>query len=128
MCSIAIGTSAEKSEFVTNLNTAKTFGSGALDVYATPAMIALMEGAAMLALQKHLSADQGSVGTKVDIAHSSATPLGMKVTATAEITSVTGKKISFAVVASDERGIIGQGFHERFIIDNAKFIDKTNAK
>lgn len=128
MNSIQVGVSCEKIEVVTNLNTARNFGSGSLDVYATPAMIALMEGAAMLAIQKHLPSGQGSVGTKVDVEHISATPLGMKVAVRAEVIAISNKKITFNVVAFDERGMIGQGIHERFIIDNAKFIDKTNNK
>lgn len=128
MSAIEIGMSYEKSELVTHQNSAKKFGSGALEVYATPAMIALMEGAAMLAIEKCLSSEQGSVGTKVDIEHIASTPLGMKVTAVAKVIAIDGKKVTFAMVASDERSIIGQGSHERFIIDNEKFLHKTNAK
>lgn len=103
-------------------------GSGVLEVFATPMMIAAMEQAASELLAKHLQEGQTSVGTAVNIAHTAATPLGMRVTATATVTAVDGKRVDFDVSASDELGEIGHGTHSRFIVDAASFQQKTDAK
>lgn len=123
-----IGSKATKSELVTNKNTAKTYGSGDIDVYATPAMVGLMEGASILLLDKALETGFSTVGTKIDVNHVAATPIGMNVTAEAELLEVTGKKLVFKISAFDERGTIGEGTHERFIIEVEKFLNKTNSK
>ena len=113
---------------VTKENTAKTAKSGTLDVFATPSMLALMESAASECLKRFLDDGETSVGTAVNIVHTSATPVGMKVWAEAEITKAEGRKISFKVTAFDECGEIGKGTHERFIINSKKFLEKANAK
>lgn len=113
---------------VTHDNTAKFAGSGELDVFATPAMIALMEQTCQQSVASVLEAGQGTVGTHLDVSHDAATPLGMKVHVYSELVEVDGRKLVFAVKAYDECGLIGQGKHERFIINNEKFLAKVNAK
>lgn len=107
---------------------AKTMGSGTLDVFATPAMAALMEKTAWQSIAPYLQEGQGSVGTRLDITHDAATPLGMTVTCKSELIQVDGRRLVFEVTASDDKEIIGRGTHERFIIDNDKFLTKTTAK
>ena len=107
---------------------AKVMGSGALDVLATPKMIAMLEKAAWESVQPYLEAGQGTVGTLMNVTHDAATPLGMKVTCVSELVQIEGKKLSFQVEAFDEKGRIGGGAHERFIVDNKKFQDKTDQK
>lgn len=107
---------------------AKTMGSGTLDVFATPAMAALMEKTAWQSIAPYLQEGQGSVGTRLDITHDAATPLGMTVTCSSELIRIDGRRLVFEVTASDEKEIIGRGIHERFIIDNDKFLTKTAAK
>ena len=109
-------------------NSAKTMGSGTLDVFATPAMIALMEETAWKSIQPELEDGQGSVGIQLHVDHLAATPLGMKVRCESEVTAVEGRKIVFKVSAFDEVGLIGEGTHERFIVDNEKFQGKANKK
>ena len=127
---ITIGTKCQKTETVTEERTARRIGSGALPVYGTPYMAALMESAAMEALQGFLDAGQGSVGTRLDITHDAPTPVGMAVTAEAEITGVSanGKLVEFRVRAWDERGDIGQGSHTRAVIHEERFLSRCNAK
>lgn len=113
---------------VTPDNTAQAVGSGLVPVFATPYMIALMENAAVNAVQAALSADEGTVGTRLDVTHDAATPIGLKVWAEAELTAVEGRKITFAVTAYDEREQIGGGVHERFIIKPEKFLARAEGK
>ena len=122
------GISDQKDEVVTDKNSAAALGSGGIDVFSTPSMIALMERAAYSAVQNLLPAGWSTVGTDVNIKHLSATPLGMKVHATAELLNVDGRALSFKVEAFDEAGKIGEGTHDRFIIEVEKFISKTNGK
>ena len=126
--SISVGAVGTASTVVTPENTAAAVGSGALPVFATPYMIALMENAASTSLLPYLAADEGTVGTHLDVAHTSATPIGMKVWADAVVTAVDGKKITFEVSAFDEAGEIGRGTHERFIIRPEKFLAKAQGK
>ena len=102
--------------------------SGELKVYATPSMIALMEQAAYTSVAGELEEGQGTVGTLMNVSHISATPVGMEVTAKSELVKVDGRKLVFHVEAYDERGKIGEGEHERFIIDNEKFQNKADNK
>lgn len=111
---------------VTNLNTAKTMGSGLLEVFATPSMVALMEQAAINSLD--LPEEQSSVGTSLNIKHTSATPLGTNVSATAELVEIDRRRLVFLVEACDEVGQIGIGRHERFIIDVEPFLAKTQCR
>ena len=89
-------------------NSAKTMGSGTLDVFATPAMIALMEKTAWMSVADELEEGCGTVGISLDVAHSAPTPLGMKVTCESELTKVEGRKLIFHVKAYDEKGMIGE--------------------
>lgn len=126
--SLKIGLKGRAETIVTEQNTAEAIGSGLVPVFGTPYMIALMENAAVNAIQPCLAADEGSVGTLLNIAHSSATPIGMKVWANAAVTAVEGKKITFEVTAFDEAGEIGHGIHERFIIKPERFLAKAQGK
>ena len=125
---LKIGLICEISEEVTLNNTASALGSGGIDVYATPAMIALMEKAAMNAVQSALAEGLSTVGTMVNIKHMAATPVGMTVTAKAELTEIAEKRLLFKVEAFDGKDKIGEGIHERFIINVEKFISRVNAK
>ena len=123
-----IGLKHRAETVVTEANTAAAMGSGDLPVFATPAMIALMEQAAATALLPQLEAGMSSVGIRLDVSHDAATPLGMKVWAEAEVTAVEGKRVLFAVAAYDNAGLIGKGIHERCIINAEKFLAKTAQK
>jgi predicted thioesterase len=109
---------------VTKENCASAIGSGALDVFATPSMIALMENAACEAIKASLQPGESSVGTKVNISHLKASALEDTITATATLTEIDGRRLVFEVVANDSKGIIGEGTHERFIINVEKFLSK----
>ena len=109
-------------------DTARALGSGTVPVLATPRMIALMEQAAVNAVQSELLPGQTTVGTRLDVTHDAATPIGLKVWAEAELTAVEGRKLTFAVTAFDEREKIGGGTHERFIIKPEKFVARAEAK
>ena len=113
---------------VTPENTAAAAGSGALPVFATPCMIGLMENAAMLSVQPYLEEGQGSVGTRIEVSHLAATPVGLRVRAESELLEVDRRRLVFRVSAYDERGLIGEGTHERFIIDKERFLEKTYAQ
>lgn len=113
---------------VTESMTAEVMGSGMLPVYATPSMIALMENTASNSVQDFLEKGQGTVGIRMDVKHVSATPVGMKVTCKTKLTEVDRKRLVFEVQAFDEAGLIGEGIHERFIIDNEKFLSKAESK
>lgn len=109
---------------VRETNTALAMGSGSLHVFATPSMIALMEQAACNAVAACLDEESTSVGTLVNITHNAATSMGQKVTATATLTAVEGRKLVFEITAADEDKQIGKGTHERFIINKEKFMAK----
>lgn len=123
-----IGMKAEKTEQVSNENTAIKYGSGGVAVYATPAMVGLMEGTCLEAVDPHLPEGMATVGTNLNIKHLAATPVGMMVRATAELTEIAGKRLNFTVKAFDEKELIGEGTHERYIIDLNKFLQKNEAK
>lgn len=122
------GMTAEKSEQVTPDNTAIKYGSGGVAVYATPAMIGLMEGTCLAAVDPFLPEGFATVGTELNVKHLAATPVGMTVRAQAELTEISGKKLLFRVEAFDDKDKIGEGTHERYIIDLNKFLQKTAAK
>ena len=109
-------------------DTAREVGSGDLLVYATPCMVALMEGAACEAIAPALKDTETTVGTGLNIQHLSATPVGLDVRAEAEVTAVEGKVITFTVIAYDEAGEIGKGTHTRVIVNAQKFLDKAYNK
>lgn len=110
---------------VTDGNTAEHVGSGDLAVFATPAMAALMENAAMLAVAPALEKGQTTVGSEISISHIKPTGIGSKVSATAVLAAVEGRKLSFNVAARDEDGMIGEGTHIRFIVDSERFMGKV---
>jgi predicted thioesterase len=122
------GIKGKKEITVTQELTAKAMSSGALDVFATPAMIALMENTAFLSVAAELEPGSGTVGTALNVKHVSATPVGMKVTCETELVKVDGRALTFSVKAYDEAGLIGEGEHERFIIFEEKFQAKADAK
>ncbi len=126
--SIEIGMKGRAETLVTPDNTAQAAGSGLLPVFATPWMAALMENAAVQAVQGALSPEEGTVGTRLDVTHDAATPVGMKVWAEAEVTAVEGRKLTFSVSAFDEAGKIGGGTHQRFVIQPEKFLARAQAK
>lgn len=122
------GIKGRKSVTVSEVNTAKTMGSGTLDVFATPAMIALIEQAAYTSVASELEPGWGSVGTALNVQHLSATPVGMTVTAETELVEVDRRRLVFSAQVFDETGLVGQGTHERFLVENEKFQSKANAK
>ena len=126
--SVTVGMKGRAEAVVTSENTAATVGSGLVPVFATPAMIALMENAAVHAVQNALEEGQGTVGTLLNVSHDAATPVGMKVWAEAELTAVEGRKLTYTVAAFDEAGPIGKGIHQRFIIQADRFLAKAEAK
>ena len=125
---ITVGMKGEVSTLVEREDTAIEVGSGDLLVYATPCMVALMEGAACEAIADALKDTETTVGTMLNIEHTSATPVGLEVRAEAEVTAVEGKVITFCVTAFDEAGEIGKGTHKRVIVNSQKFLDKAYNK
>lgn len=125
---ITVGMNAKVETLVEREDTALEVGSGSLLVYATPCMVALMEGAACEAIASALPEGKTSVGTMLNISHLSATPVGLEVYAEAEVTSVEGNTVTFAVAAYDESGKIGEGTHQRAVISSQRFLDKAYAK
>jgi predicted thioesterase len=122
------GIKGRQDDVVTEDKLARNVGSGLVRVYATAMMIALTEKAAVLSVEPFLEEGQGTVGTLVNMSHVSATPLGMKVWAETELVEIDRRKLTFKVAAYDERGLIGEGTHERFIIDNRRFQEKAESK
>ena len=109
-------------------HTAEAMGSGELPVFATPAMIALIEETCWRSVSGIVGEGNGTVGTKLDVAHISATPVGMKVWCESELIEECGRKLTFNVEIFDEAGLIGKGTHERFIVNNEKFLLKAESK
>ena len=125
---IEIGTKGIAVAQVEKEDTAQIVGSGDLLVYATPCMVALMEGAAWESIAPYLADGESSVGTMMQVAHTAATPVGMEVRAESIVTAVDGRKVTFEIVAYDEAGEIGRATHERFIIKADRFLEKTYDK
>lgn len=125
---ITIGMKGIASTLVEREDTAQEVGSGSLLVYATPCMVALMEGAACNAIEEAIPEGKTSVGIELSISHISATPVGLEVRAEAEVIAVEGSIVSFSVTAYDEKGKIGEGTHKRAVISSQKFLEKTYAK
>lgn len=125
---LAIGIKGRQTVTADDTNSAKTMGSGTLDVFATPAMTALMEQTAWKSVAPYLEDGQGTVGIHLDISHDAPTPLGMTVTCESELIEIDGRRLVFEVTASDESGTIGKGRHERFIITENTFQAKANQK
>ena len=125
---LQIGRKGHLEKTVTKELSAKVWGSGAVDVYATPCMIALIEETAWRSVQDELEPGLATVGTKLDVAHLAATPIGMRVWCETELVEIDRRRLVFAVTAYDEAGKIGEGTHERFIVDVDRFQTKANAK
>lgn len=125
---ITVGMKGVAESFVEREDTAAEVGSGSLMVYATPCMVALMEGAACEAIADALPDTKTTVGTELNIKHLSATPVGLDVRAEAEVTSVEGNTITFQVTAYDEAGKIGEGTHKRVVVSSQRFLDKAYDK
>lgn len=125
---ITVGMKGIAEMLVEREDTAREVGSGDLLVFATPCMVALMEGAACEAIAEALSDTQTTVGTALNIEHTAATPVGLEVRAEAEVTAMEGKVITFSVTAFDESGEIGHGTHKRVIVNSQKFLEKAYSK
>lgn len=123
-----IGLTGAAEDSVTEENTALAVGSGSLKVLATPAMICLVERAAAALVEKNLPPESTSVGIAINIKHTAPSPIGMNIRAEVKIVAIDGRKIIFDVAAFDERGEIGRGSHERFIVDRKNFQAKADAK
>lgn len=126
MLTIGIKGSAEL--LVTENLTAREVGSGTVAVLATPMMIALMEKTCLLSVRPFLEAGQDTVGTHVDVAHTAATPVGMRVRCESELVEIDRRRLVFRVTAWDEAGVVGEGTHTRFVIDIEKFQAKAGMR
>lgn len=125
---IETGIKGTKAQMVTDELTAAHIGSGLVKVFATPMMVALMEGTCAESVASELASGQSTVGTHINVSHCAATPVGMQVRCESELVEVDRRRLVFKVAAYDERGLIGEGTHERFIIENEKFQAKINSK
>jgi len=128
MDELAPGLTGEIETVVTEADTADRWGSGLVPVLGTPALVGLMEGAAVQALVGHLPPGQTSVGGRIDVRHLAPTPVGMHVRARAELLEVEGRRLVFHVEAWDEVEQIGESTHERFIVDEGRFVARAKAK
>lgn len=128
MSELKVGLVYETKKIVEEADTAAKFGSGGVYVFATPMMIGIMENAAMNCVADVLEEGQSTVGIHLDVKHLAATPMGMEVRAVAELIEVDGKKLRFKVEAFDEKDKIGEGTHDRFVIDVEKFMSRIDAK
>jgi predicted thioesterase len=128
MSELVPGLTAELEMTVTVADIASRWGSGLAPVFSTPALVGLMESAAVQALSGHLSPGQTTVGGHIDVRHLAATPVGMQVRARAELTAVEGSKLVFKIQAWDEVELIGEAEHERFVVDEARFLGRMQAK
>lgn len=125
---LTIGIKGIDEVVVTNEMTAKKVGSGAVAVFATPMMVALMEKTCLQSVRPYLEAGQDTVGTRVDVSHSAATPVGMTVRCESELIEIDRRRLVFRVTARDDAGVLGEGTHERFIIDIEKFQTKARTR
>lgn len=125
---LQVGTKGKKTVVVTSENTAENMLSGLLPVYATPSLIAFMEYTCSDTVQPFLEAGMGTVGTLVNIKHTSASPVGSTITCECELEQIDGRRLVFKVTAHDDFGPVGEGVHERFIINNEKFMSKVAEK
>jgi fluoroacetyl-CoA thioesterase len=122
--SLRIGIENKRVTEVTANNTATAYGSGTVDVFATPALVALMEQTAMESVDRYLPEGKITVGTEVHVSHLRATPLGKQITCKSILVSINEKQLCFEVEASDDKGVIGRGTHTRYIVDKQRFINK----
>jgi fluoroacetyl-CoA thioesterase len=128
MTTLTVGLTAEITITVGEHDTAAAFASGAVPVLATPRLIGLMEQAAAAAVQPTLALEQTTVGTRVDVRHIAATPIGMRVTARAELIEVVGRILRFRVEARDTQELVSEGLHERAIVDHDRFLERVAKK
>lgn len=128
MKDIITGISGNAELMVSDSELAVNVGSGSLEVFSTPFMVALMEKAACNCLSEYLENDETTVGTEINVKHISATPKSMKVTAEATLTEINGREFIFKVKTYDETGLIGEGTHRRFLVNGTKFTQKTYSK
>ena len=128
MSELSNGVRGTREVTVSDENTAKALGSGGLAVYATPAMIAQMEFCAAESVQPFLPEGSSTVGTRIDIKHLSATPVGMVVRCETELIEIDRRRLVFSCRAYDNAGLVGEGIQERFIVDNTKFMEKVSQK
>ena len=128
LSAIQPGLSGEAGLLVAEEHTAPRIGSGKIHVLATPVMINLIEAAALAAIEPLLPPGHQSLGTVLNVRHIAATPVGMKVTATAFVTGVSGRTVTFRVEARDEKELIGDGMHERVVVNVAKFDQRVQRK
>ena len=128
MSELIPGLFAEHEHTVMETDTASHWGSGGVHVFSTPAMVGLMESAAVISLRGILPSGQTTVGGHIDVRHLAATPVWIKVRARAELIAVEGRKLTFKIQAWDAVELIGEAVHERFIIDEAKFVAIAQAK
>lgn len=119
-----IGLTYTSTVVVSEVNSALTMGSGDLEVFATPAMVALMENAAMKAVAEELPEGSTTVGAMMDTTHIKPSAMGETISATATLKEVEGRKLTFSVTAGDSKGVIGEGMHVRYIVDRVKFLAK----
>ena len=125
---LEVGEIGRATTTVTEANTALALGSGSVPVFATPALIALLEEAAVNVLKPVLEAGKTSVGTRIDISHVAATPIGMVVRAEARLAAIDGRRLIFDVVAHDEVELIAEGVHERVMVDEQRFLARVQQK
>lgn len=125
---IETGLTGKLETIVTDADTAAKWGSGLVPVYSTPALVGLLEGASVQALNGHVPEGMTTVGGRIDVRHMAATPVGMRVRATAELVQIDGRKLIFKILAWDEVEQIGEATHERFLIDESKFLSRVMAK
>ncbi|HEC34481.1 MAG TPA: thioesterase [Chloroflexi bacterium] len=122
------GLSGEVERMVTEELTAARWGSGLVPVLGTPALVGLMEQAAVTALENRLPPRQTSVGVHVDVRHLAATPVGMRVRARAALVAVEGRRLTFHIEAWDETEKIGEAIHERVVVDESRFLQRVKEK
>ena len=122
------GIRGQASVTVTAENTARAMGSGTLEVFATPALAALAEKTCWESVAAALEPGSGTVGTQLSLEHTAPTPVGLTVTCESELIAVDGRKLTFSVTIRDDKGPVGHGMHQRFVIDEAKFFAKAQAK
>ena len=125
---IETGIKGHREQIVTPEMSAARVGSGLVDVFATPMLVALVEQTCYESVLPHLDEGQGTVGTLVNVSHVSATPIGMRVWCDSELVEVDRRRLVFHVQAYDEAGLIGEGTHERFVIDTERFMQKLQSK
>ncbi|MCT4633299.1 MAG: thioesterase family protein [Firmicutes bacterium] len=125
---LKLGLRGHVEKIVEETDTAVAFGSGDIHVFATPMMVGIMENSALVCVDEILPKDYSTVGSHISVSHIAATPVGMKVTAEAELVEIDNKKLVFKVVAFDEKEKIGEGSHTRYIVNVPKFLERTSKK